>query len=735
MHDTYKARNSSSVDDQMQRGLCDYRPAHARATPINSSPNTTYPKQRKAHKCFRQSLVAPRTVANSAKHPCGNTAVRASDSHRSTIRTSSAAGADAKASLDRLNVITRAGKTDAAIADRVSSSDLSTGHSTDVSGRHGDSDSSDGGQSPPHTERTVKDTASEQTASPAAAHAHGTDGSAARVLSAADETAARGPVPTQSEPRPWLVGDTDEVSEYGVSALDERIMSGEFTDRGSTKARLIEPVRKVLSMDPVGPGRAMALRLAQQARSWERAAARKMPEATGDIREIVGQPVFVPLYKLFLAYGKIFRLSFGPKSFVVISDPAMAKQILMTNASKYSKGLLSEILAFVMGNGMIPADGEIWKTRRRAIAPSLHKTYIAAMVEMFGDSTLHATKSLAKAADNGEVIEMENLFSRLTLDIIGKAVFDYDFDSLSNDDPVIQAVYTALREAEYRSTYPIPYWNVPLLRSVVPRQKRCTEAMAIVNTTLDQLINKCKQLVETEDEQFTEEFVGKRDPSILHFLLASGDRINSKQLRDDLMTLLIAGHETTAAVLTWTLYCLAKHPKDTERLQAEVDSILGDRKPTLEDVKALWFTTRCLNESMRLYPQPPVLIRRALEDDIVGGFKVEKGSDIFISVWNLHRSPETWKHPNSFDPTRFDSSKGTPNELTENFSYLPFGGGKRKCIGDQFALIEAITALAMMMRRYTFELDPSYPDVGMTTGATIHTSNGLHMRVSHRQAP
>lgn len=163
-----------------------------------------------------------------------------------------------------------------------------------------------------------------------------------------------------------------------------------------------------------------------------------MPTATGDIREIVGQPVFVPLYKLFMAYGPIFRLSIGPKSFVVISDPALAKQVLLTNATKYSKGILSEILDFVMGQGLIPADGEIWKTRRRAIVPALHRKYIASMVQMFGDSTQHGMVTLEKAVREDKPIEMENFFSRLTLDIIGKAVFNYDFDSLTNDDPFIQ---------------------------------------------------------------------------------------------------------------------------------------------------------------------------------------------------------------------------------------------------------------------------------------------------------
>ncbi|KAG2422214.1 hypothetical protein HXX76_016214 [Chlamydomonas incerta] len=459
-----------------------------------------------------------------------------------------------------------------------------------------------------------------------------------------------------------------------------------------------------------------------------------MPEARGDIREIVGQPVFVPLYKLFLVYGKIFRLSFGPKSFVIISDPAYAKQILLTNADKYSKGLLSEILDFVMGTGLIPADGEIWKARRRAVVPALHRKYVMSMVDMFGDCAAHgASATLDKYAASGASLDMENFFSRLGLDIIGKAVFNYDFDSLAHDDPVIQAVYTLLREAEHRSTAPIAYWNIPGIEFVVPRQKRCQEALALVNECLDGLIDKCKKLVEEEDAEFGEEFLSERDPSILHFLVASGDEISSKQLRDDLMTMLIAGHETTAAVLTWTLYLLAQHPEAAAAIRKEVDELLEDRKPGVEDLKALKMTTRVINEAMRLYPQPPVLIRRALQDDHFDQFTVPAGSDLFISVWNLHRSPKLWDEPDKFKPERFGPLDGPiPNEVTENFAYLPFGGGRRKCIGDQFALFEAVVALAMLMRRYEFNLDESKGTVGMTTGATIHTTNGLNMFVRRR---
>ena len=515
-------------------------------------------------------------------------------------------------------------------------------------------------------------------------------------------------------------------------SLDDRIASGEFDDSGSTKEKITRPLRKALAKDPLGVGRALSLWLAKLGIQWRKIAAERMPTATGDIREIVGQPVFIPLYSLFRIYGKVFRLSFGPKSFVIVSDSEVAKHVLLTNANNYSKGLLSEILDFVMGTGLIPADGEIWKVRRRAILPALHKKYIDAMITMFGESALHGSEVMMKYSEKGEAVEMENFFSRLALDIIGKAVFNYEFDSLTNDDPVIKAVYTVLREAEYRSTYPIPYWNVPPLKAIVPRQRECDEALTIVTNTLNDLIAKCKKMVEENDEEFVEEFLSKADPSILHFLIASGDQITSKQLRDDLMTLLIAGHETTAAVLTWTMHCIVGDAEVTRRIQEEADEVLGDRLPTLEDLKNLKFTTRVINEAMRLYPQPPVLIRRALDDDVLGGYKVEKGSDLFISVWNLHRNPAYWTNPDKFDPDRFPVDGPMPNEVTEDFRYLPFGGGKRKCIGDQFALFESVASLAVLMRRFNFSRPEDAPEVGMTTGATIHTTNGLYLKPTPR---
>ncbi|KAE8009895.1 hypothetical protein FH972_006301 [Carpinus fangiana] len=461
----------------------------------------------------------------------------------------------------------------------------------------------------------------------------------------------------------------------------------------------------------------------------------KIPEAKGSVSAIRSEAFFIPLYELYLRYGGIFRLNFGPKSFLIVSDPSISKHILRDNSKAYSKGILAEILEFVMGTGLIPADGEIWRVRRRAIVPALHKKYVAAMINLFGQATDRLCKKLDAAASDGEDVEMESLFSRLTLDIIGKAVFNYDFDSLTNDTGIVEAVYTVLREAEDRSVAPIPIWDIPIWKDISPRQRKVAASLKLINDTLDDLIAICKRMVDEEELQFHEEYMNEQDPSILHFLLASGDDFSSKQLRDDLMTMLIAGHETSAAVLTWTFYLLSKEPSVMSKLQEEVDSVLGDQFPTIEDMKKLKYTTRVINESLRLYPQPPVLIRRSLEDDVLGKYPIRRGEDIFISVWNLHRSPKLWDDASKFKPERWPLDGPNPNETNQNFRYLPFGGGPRKCVGDLFASYETVVALAMLVRQFNFQLAVGAPPVEMTTGATIHTTDGLNMTVTKRIKP
>nr|QCU55164.1 carotene epsilon-monooxygenase [Camellia fraterna] len=453
-----------------------------------------------------------------------------------------------------------------------------------------------------------------------------------------------------------------------------------------------------------------------------------------DVSELLGGALFLPLFKWMQEYGPIYRLAAGPRNFVVVSDPAIAKHVLR-NYGKYAKGLVAEVSEFLFGSGFAIAEGQLWTVRRRAVVPSLHKTYLSVIVDrVFCKCAERLVEKLKTNALNGSAVNMEENFSQLTLDVIGLALFNYNFDSLTTDSPVIDAVYTALKEAEARSTDLLPYWKINALCKIIPRQIKAEKAVTLIRKTVEELINKCKEIVESEGERIDEEeYVNETDPSILRFLLASREEVSSIQLRDDLLSMFVAGHETTGSVLTWTAYLLSKDPSSLSKAQEEVDRVLQGRSPTYEDIKNLKFLTRCINESLRLYPHPPVLLRRAQVADVLpGNYKVNPGQDIMISVYNIHHSPQVWDRAEVFVPERFDLDGPMPNETNTDFRFIPFSGGPRKCIGDQFALLEAIVALAIFVQHMDFELLPDQ-NISMTTGATIHTENGLYMKVSQRQ--
>ncbi|CAD7699155.1 unnamed protein product [Ostreobium quekettii] len=491
-----------------------------------------------------------------------------------------------------------------------------------------------------------------------------------------------------------------------------------------------------------------------------------VPICDGKLSDLTGdKPLFTFLYDWFVRQGGVYKLEFGPKAFLVVSDPVVVRHIIKENYDNYDKGVLAEILEPIMGKGLIPADLETWKPRRRAIAPAFHKAFLETMMEMYGKCTERCIQKFDGLLSSGSTptVDMEKEFLNLGLDIIGLGVFNVDFGSINEESPVIQAVYGVLKEAEHRSTTYFPYWDLPLARYLVPRQREFHADLAVINGCLDDLISQAKSTRQEEDLEHLQnrDYSKVTDPSLLRFLVdLRGEDASDMQLRDDLMTMLIAGHETTAAVLTWSLFLLSQSSEWQQKVLDEVDDVVGDAVPDLEAIKGLPSLRAVLAESLRLYPQPPILIRRALADDVLppglgghpDGYPVGKGADLFISSWNLHRSPHTWRDPHEFHPERFsetftndnfeghwagfDPSAGGnslyPNEASSDFAFIPFGGGARKCVGDQFAFLEAALIMAMLLRRFRFRLTGRPEDMRMATGATIHTADGLMMTVERR---
>ena len=337
------------------------------------------------------------------------------------------------------------------------------------------------------------------------------------------------------------------------------------------------------------------------------------------------------------------------------------------------------------------------------------------------------------------------------------------------------------------------YWLIPGAQ-LLPSQQEFNNDLDLLNTKLEELVTKAfADIADLDESQFMEagqevtDDIEVKHTSLLRFLVTvRGEEASATQLRDDLMTMLVAGHETTAALLTWTLYELF-HPSGRsshhlQRARAEADAVFAKRSEenrtgsVYEDVLDVPFIRLCLAEGLRLYPQPPLLIRRALDsDELPRPFpdspKVTpaRGSDIFMSTWSLHKDPKLWDDPESFDPSRWERKKEPgpdapagwrgfdpakipsqalyPTEQSADYAYLPFGAGNRRCVGDQFAILEATVMLTSIIHELDSEFalkDPAsiqpktglgglpVADVGMRTGATIHTEHGLWMRVFER---
>ena len=502
-------------------------------------------------------------------------------------------------------------------------------------------------------------------------------------------------------------------------------------------------------IDPAGAGRSVVSPgwLTQLGRLWG-GASEGVPVADAqpaDIADLLGGALFRALFKWMVESGPVYLLPTGPvSSFLVVSDPAAAKHVLRAtdnpNSPIYEKGLVAEVSEFLFGSGFAISGGDAWRLRRRAVGPALHKGYLEVMLSrVFSPAALRLNEKLAKNAAAGTSIDIEACFSQLTLDIIGLAVFNYDFDALTSSSPVIQAVYTALKETESRATDVLPLWKLPFWYLFDPRQKKAKDAVALIRATTEDLVARCRAMVEAEaagSGDLNDPAAPSPDPSILRFLIASREEVSATQLRDDLLSMLVAGHETTASVLTWTVYLLCQNPEAMATAQAEVDSVLGDEpSPSISQYPSLRYLTRCVSESMRLYPHPPVLLRRARVAATLppGNWPVPPGQDVMISVFNIHHSPAVWgPTAEEFNPLRFGPLEDPhPTEVSTDYKFIPFSGGPRKCVGDQFAVMEAVSALAVLLKRFDVSLTPGQK-VEMTTGATIHTTSGLYVNVKER---
>lgn len=397
------------------------------------------------------------------------------------------------------------------------------------------------------------------------------------------------------------------------------------------------------------------------------------------------------------AHGDAVRLRLPGRSLVVLRSPRAVQHVLIDNMRSYTKQTRGyDMLRLVLGNGLVTSEGEYWRRQRRIAQPAFHRERLTVFTRVMTDAADAMLQRWQRSMQAGTPLDVSHEMMRVTLSIASRTLLSRD---VSDDaDEVGAALLVALEHANYR----ILRLLSPSERIPTPRNVRFRRAVATLHRVVDGVI--AQRRAEAPGTGETADLLGMmmraQDAQ-------TGERMSDVQLRDEAMTMFLAGHETTAMTLTWTLYLLSKHPDVERRLRAEVDSVLQGRAPQIEDLKRLPLTDRVIRESMRLYPPVWVLGRLAAADDVVDGFQIKKGDLVFVSSYVTHRSPSLWENPEGFDPDRFLPEREAQRPRC---AYFPFSVGQRKCIGDQFATLETNLILPMIVQRARLALVPGQTD-------------------------
>jgi cytochrome P450 len=414
-------------------------------------------------------------------------------------------------------------------------------------------------------------------------------------------------------------------------------------------------------------------------------------------------------------YGPMMKFRAGPTTFLVVNSPEGVQHILQTNNHNYTKQSVGfDPLRDLLGNGLLLSDGDFWLKQRRLMQPAFHRQRIKAFEGMIMEETEGMLAEWESQADSGEAVNLTREMMRLTLSIITRALFS---DRVGDESGAIgKSITVLLEDSVYRFDHPFypPRW-VP-----TERNRRYGRAKADLFGVIDGIIERRKGS-SGEYGDLLDMLMGARDEE-------SGEGMSSEQLRYETVTLFVAGHETTALLLSWTLYLLAQHPDARARLQTEVAEVLDRRTPSDTDLGDLTYTRMVLDEAMRLYPPAWLTNRKAVEADEICGYEIPAGAEVAISPYVTHRDPELWPGPEKFDPERF-----TPEKVAQRhrYAYFPFGGGPRLCIGNNFALLEAMLALARITQRYEMELAPGRP-VEVEPLITLRPKDGPWMQLKVR---
>ena len=454
------------------------------------------------------------------------------------------------------------------------------------------------------------------------------------------------------------------------------------------------------------------------------------------LRQFIHDPINT-LSDIAREYGDISYFRLGREYVYLINDPYHIEKVLIYDHRNFKKGKRLQTAKAVLGEGLVTSEGDLHKRQRRLIQPIFHPKQIIS----YSNTMVNYATRMRDRWKDGDIVDISEEMMRLTLDIICKSVLNYDIESEARQ---VGKALTTVRKYSKRLQSPIGHVldKIPVL----PTVKGARDAKAELDSLVYQLIADRRKRQEQDSNDYDGGKIHDGDDLLSRLMQAQNsdspnsnqEKMSDKQVRDEVMTIFIAGHETTANALTWTFYLLSQNQDVETKLHNEINSVLGDgsggydnvgnRIPTADDIPKLQYTEKILRESMRLYP-PVWTIGRHVENDYsVGEYTIPAGSSILMSQYVMHHNPKYYDQPEQFNPDRWTEEFKTH---LPRFSYFPFGGGIRGCIGEPFAWIEGVLIIAIIAQKWTMRLLPSQR-IKLDPAITLRPRYGMKMKLIQR---
>jgi cytochrome P450 len=398
----------------------------------------------------------------------------------------------------------------------------------------------------------------------------------------------------------------------------------------------------------------------------------------------------------------------------MVYHPDDVKHILQENHRNYNKDVYNvNLLKPLLGQGLFTNDGQSWLHQRRLAQPAFHRKRLAAFGTLITSATEDMLNRWQASAGEQQPLEIGEEMMRLTLRIVGQALFSID---LSNEADTVGQGFSAIRKLLQSFIFrPFPPLGVP-----TPRNRRLNAAIHSLDGVVQSIINERRQHNADTGDLLSMLMLARDEET--------GESMNDRQLRDEVMTLLLAGHETTSNALTWMWYLLSRYPDVEARLHAELGAVLSGNVPTVDNLPDLKYTHMVIDEALRLYPPVFGFGRKAIGEDVLGGYYVPANTLIWLCPYITHRHPDFWERPEVFEPERF-SPENAANR--PHYAHFPFGGGPRLCIGSNLAMMEAQLITATVAQRYLLRMVPGHP-VEAEVSLTLRPKYGLQMTIHER---